>query len=180
MGPSPARLEDALLDFCALLAQPFIFDGDRAQLHGLIRLHDEDERALLSRLDGGRWHNDRVRIRGERLLAGTLGRAYYDFMASENLSAEGLVKASTIPQSTDDSIWFRERNREMHDLLHIVSGYGRKLSIEQTGDCLGERAPEIRVLRAAAVPRPPARVHGELHQIGKPPYLLRSCRFAAG
>jgi len=46
-------------------------------------------------------------------------------MAAENLSAEGLVKASTIPQSTDDIIWFRERNREMHDLLHIVSGYGR-------------------------------------------------------
>jgi ubiquinone biosynthesis protein COQ4 len=59
------------------------------------------------------------------LPAGTLGRAYYDFMAAENLSAEGLVKASTIPQSTDDIIWFRERNREMHDLLHIVSGYGR-------------------------------------------------------
>jgi ubiquinone biosynthesis protein COQ4 len=59
------------------------------------------------------------------LPAGTLGRAYYDFMAAENLSAEGLVKASTIPQSSDDIIWFRERNREMHDLLHIVSGYGR-------------------------------------------------------
>ena len=57
--------------------------------------------------------------------AARLGRAYYDFMAAENLSAEGLVKASTIPQSTDDIIWFRERNREMHDLLHIVSGYGR-------------------------------------------------------
>src|SRR5260370_11711754 len=59
------------------------------------------------------------------LPAGTLGRAYYDFMAAENLSAEGLVKASTIPRSTDDIIWFRERNRETHDLLHIVSGYGR-------------------------------------------------------
>jgi ubiquinone biosynthesis protein COQ4 len=59
------------------------------------------------------------------LPADTLGRAYHDFMASENLSAEGLVEASTIPQSTDDIIWFRERNREMHDLLHIVSRYGR-------------------------------------------------------
>ena len=59
------------------------------------------------------------------LPAGTLGRAYYEFMASENLSAAGLAKVSTIPQSSDDSIWFRERNREMHDLLHIVTGYGR-------------------------------------------------------
>src|SRR5438477_10490459 len=59
------------------------------------------------------------------LPAGTLGRAYYEFMASENLSAAGLAKVSTIPQSSDDSIWFRERNREMHDLLHIVTDYGR-------------------------------------------------------
>jgi len=59
------------------------------------------------------------------LPAGTLGRAYYEFMASENLSAAGLAKVSTIPQSSDDSIWFRERNRETHDLLHVVTGYGR-------------------------------------------------------
>src|SRR5438270_9452653 len=59
------------------------------------------------------------------LPAGTLGRAYYEFMASEHLSAAGLAEVSTIPQSDDDSIWFRERNREMHDLLHIVTGYGR-------------------------------------------------------
>src|SRR5204863_217088 len=59
------------------------------------------------------------------LPAGTLGRAYYEFMASEHLSAAGLAKVSTIPQSSDDSIWFRERNREMHDLLHVVTGYGR-------------------------------------------------------
>src|SRR5438067_9438212 len=59
------------------------------------------------------------------LPAGSLGRAYYEFMASEHLSAAGLAKVSTIPQSSDDSIWFRERNREMHDLLHVVTGYGR-------------------------------------------------------
>ena len=59
------------------------------------------------------------------LPAGTLGPAYYEFMASEHLSAAGLAKVSTIPQSSDDSIWFRERNREMHDLLHVVTGYGR-------------------------------------------------------
>src|SRR5438874_3927083 len=76
-----------------------------------------DRRRLFDRLE------DRASLAA--LPAGTLGRAYYDFMAAENLSAEGLVKASTIPQSTDGIIWFRERNREMHDLLHIVSGYGR-------------------------------------------------------
>jgi ubiquinone biosynthesis protein COQ4 len=59
------------------------------------------------------------------LPTGTLGRAYYEFMESEHLSAAGLAKVSTIPQSDDDSIRFRERNRDMHDLLHIVTGYGR-------------------------------------------------------
>ena len=73
---------------------------------------------------------DRLRDR-ERLTAlapGTLGRAYHEFMATENLSAEGLVEASQfrkklLPQA--DLTLFRERNREMHDLLHVVAGYGR-------------------------------------------------------
>jgi len=59
---------------------------------------------------------------------GTLGRSYYEFMAAENLSAEGLVAASqfreTLPAGEDMTL-FRERSREMHDLLHIVTGYGR-------------------------------------------------------
>lgn len=76
-----------------------------------------DRRRLLDRL------NDRESL--AKLPAGTLGRAYYDFMAAEDLSADGLVAASTIPKSADEQIWFRERTREMHDLLHVVTGYGR-------------------------------------------------------
>ena len=96
------------------------------------------------------------------LPAGTLGRAYYEFMASENLSAEGLAKASTIPQSSDDIIWFRERNREMHDLLHIVTGYGRDplgegclvaFSYAQTGQ-LGFAAIALFVARRISQARP--------------------------
>jgi ubiquinone biosynthesis protein COQ4 len=61
------------------------------------------------------------------LPAGSLGQAYYEFMARENLSAEGLIEASKIqrPASVDELAWFRERNREMHDLLHVTAGYGR-------------------------------------------------------
>jgi ubiquinone biosynthesis protein COQ4 len=59
---------------------------------------------------------------------GTLGRSYHEFMATENLTAEGLVEASrirdTLPLSDDYTV-FRERSRETHDLLHIVTGYGR-------------------------------------------------------
>lgn len=58
---------------------------------------------------------------------GSLGRAYYEFMAAEDLSAEALVELSKVqrPVSDDEITWFRERNREMHDLLHIIAGYGR-------------------------------------------------------
>ena len=78
-----------------------------------------ERRRLLDRL------SDRATLAA--LPAGTLGRAYYEFMASENLSAEGLIEASKItrPLASDDLTLFRERNREMHDLLHVVTGYGR-------------------------------------------------------
>jgi len=78
-----------------------------------------ENRRLLDRL------SDRASL--EALPAGTLGRAYYEFMASENLSAEGLIEASKVtrPPASDDVTLFRERNREMHDLLHVVTGYGR-------------------------------------------------------
>jgi ubiquinone biosynthesis protein COQ4 len=78
-----------------------------------------ENRRLLDRL------NDRASLGA--LPAGTLGRAYYDFMAAENLSAEGLVEMSKITRSpaSDGVTLFRERNREIHDLLHVVTGYGR-------------------------------------------------------
>ena len=79
-----------------------------------------DHRRLLDRL------SDRASLAA--LPAGTLGREYHEFMAAENLSAEGLVEASKVLKrlpAADDLTWFRERNREMHDLLHIATGYGR-------------------------------------------------------
>lgn len=79
-----------------------------------------DHRRLLDRL------SDRATLAA--LPTGTLGRAYWEFMTEESLTAEGLVEASRIPPNAaavDDAIWFRERNREMHDLLHVVTGYGR-------------------------------------------------------
>jgi ubiquinone biosynthesis protein COQ4 len=84
-----------------------------------------DRRRLLDRL------SDRATLAA--LPKGTLGRAYYEFMAAENLSADGLVEASKVLKPADDEVaWFRERTREMHDLQHIITGYGR--------DPLGEAA----------------------------------------
>jgi ubiquinone biosynthesis protein COQ4 len=78
-----------------------------------------ERRQLLEQL------NDRAALAA--LPAGTLGRAYHEFMAAENLSADGLVEASQVLVRTpeDELTLFRERNREMHDLLHIITGYGR-------------------------------------------------------
>jgi ubiquinone biosynthesis protein COQ4 len=80
-------------------------------------------------LDESRRLFDRLSDRSSlaALPKGSLGRAYYDFMASENLSAEGLVEMSKVrrPPAPDGVTLFRERNREMHDLLHVVTGYGR-------------------------------------------------------
>ncbi len=62
-----------------------------------------------------------------RLPEGSLGRAYLAFMQAENLSAAGLVEASEMDaeQLGPDARLFRERMRDMHDLTHVLSGYGR-------------------------------------------------------
>ena len=69
---------------------------------------------------------DRARLRA--LPDGSLGRAYLAFMEEEDLSAQALVQASDswehdpLPPDID---LFRTRMREMHDVSHIVTGYGR-------------------------------------------------------
>ena len=65
-----------------------------------------------------------------KLPAGTLGRAYHDFVYRENLSADGLVEASMTGGSHtrfDDADMRRyaERMREQHDLWHTLTGSGR-------------------------------------------------------
>ena len=63
-----------------------------------------------------------------RLAPGSLGRAYLDFMKEEDLSAEGLVAPSQVWGSealSPDMQLFRERMRDMHDLNHVMTGYGR-------------------------------------------------------
>ena len=79
-----------------------------------------EQRQLLDRL------SDREHLAA--LPPGTLGRTYHEFMAAENLTAEGLVEAAqiraTLPAG-DEFTLFRERSRDTHDLLHVVTGYGR-------------------------------------------------------
>lgn len=66
---------------------------------------------------------------------GSLGQVYCDFMEREGLSAQGLVdefeKFARNHEKFDDQFtWYLNRMRDVHDLLHVLTGYGR--------DALGE------------------------------------------
>ena len=62
--------------------------------------------------------------------AGSLGRAYHDFVYREQLSADGLVEASMVGGShghfgDPDLRRYAERMRDQHDLWHTLTQYGR-------------------------------------------------------
>jgi ubiquinone biosynthesis protein COQ4 len=64
--------------------------------------------------------------------AGSFGRAYADFMDAAGLDAQGLIEAQSRSESDsrwDDTDpgreWFGDRLRDMHDLWHVLTGYGR-------------------------------------------------------
>lgn len=70
-----------------------------------------------------------------RLPEGSLGRAYLEFMTREGLTAQGLVdeyETSGIRREYDNPEMnlFGNRLRDTHDMLHVLTGYGR--------DALGE------------------------------------------
>ena len=65
---------------------------------------------------------------------GSVAHAYCDFMESEGLSAAGLVAESAKmgrPRFDDQIQWYGDRLRDTHDMLHVLTGYGR--------DALGEQ-----------------------------------------
>ncbi|WP_084400060.1 Coq4 family protein [Henriciella aquimarina] len=68
---------------------------------------------------------------------GSVGRTYAEFMEREGLSAAGLVAESEKRPAAwreieDDLLWYGNRLRDTHDMMHILTGYGR--------DALGEAA----------------------------------------
>ena len=67
----------------------------------------------------------------ESFAPGTVGAAYAEFTSRENISAEGLAAESRKgmdPQAIDmrhPIAWYGRRIRDVHDLWHILTGYGR-------------------------------------------------------
>ncbi len=69
-----------------------------------------------------------------KLPEGSVAHAYCDFMESEGLTAAGLVEESEKagrPTWPDLVQWYGWRQRDTHDLMHVLTGYGR--------DALGEQ-----------------------------------------
>jgi len=93
---------------------------------------------LLSSVSGGEIAAERIELLPilsdraflESLPAGSVGAAYLQFITRENISAEGLAAESRKDQAVEvDSrhplAWYGRRLRDIHDLWHILSGYGR-------------------------------------------------------
>jgi ubiquinone biosynthesis protein COQ4 len=61
----------------------------------------------------------------------TLGHAIGTFYATEEISAQGLKDASEAAggrQATNtDFDWFARRSRDLHDVFHVLTGYGRDI-----------------------------------------------------
>lgn len=104
----------------------------------------QDFHRLLETQHGGRIAYERVEL-AERLgdeawratfPAGSVGEAYANFLAVEHLSPQGLVDEShkgIAPEELDQRhpyAWFFRRVRDLHDVWHVLTGYGR--------DTLGE------------------------------------------
>jgi ubiquinone biosynthesis protein COQ4 len=72
-----------------------------------------------------------------KLPAGSLAHAYCDFMEREGLTAQGLVDeferfaGKFEVRFRDQAEWYFNRMRDTHDMLHVLTGFGR--------DALGEQ-----------------------------------------
>jgi ubiquinone biosynthesis protein COQ4 len=66
-----------------------------------------------------------------RLPEGSFGRAYLDVMEKSGYGADGLLEASRLAAGLEEILpgadrqWFIERSGCIHDLLHVLTGYGQ-------------------------------------------------------
>lgn len=92
---------------------------------------------LLTTHDGGRIAYEHVEL-ADRLMDeawldalpdGSVGASYRAFVRAERLSAEGLANVSRQRLSQIEQAhpyaWFGRRTRDIHDVWHVLTGYGR-------------------------------------------------------
>lgn len=135
--------------------------------------------------------DDHVALR--RLPQDTVAHAYCDFMESEGLSAAGLVAESEKmgrPKYDDLVEWYGFRQRDTHDLMHVLTGYGRDALGEQCvllfthgqqpapGHLLLGYAGAYNIVKTVRSRAPVWRAVREAHRLGKacPPLIALSIR----
>ena len=76
----------------------------------------------------------RAMLGGDRLALatmpdGSLGRAYHDFMSAHGFSVDGMAElgqAGGARPRSDVEKWFVDRMNTLHDVRHVVAGYGQE------------------------------------------------------
>lgn len=124
---------------------------------------------------------------------GSVAHAYCDFMEAEGLTAAGLVAEAEKmgrPHYGDLIEWFGWRQRDTHDLMHVLTGYGRDALGEQCvllfthgqspshGHLLLGYAGAFNILKAVASRAPVLRAIQEAKRLGRrcPPLVELSIR----
>jgi ubiquinone biosynthesis protein COQ4 len=138
----PARPKTDWLRAIRSLRRLFADKEDTAQVFEIMRALNGASTArgyhrLLATAEGGRIAYERVEF-AHRLMdgawldslpQGSVGAAYRDFVRSERLSAEGLAEVSRQGLSKIEEphpyAWFGRRTRDVHDIWHVLTGYGR-------------------------------------------------------
>lgn len=124
---------------------------------------------------------------------GSVAHAYCDFMEREGLTAAGLVAEADKmgrPRYRDLIEWFGWRQRDIHDLIHVLTGYGRDALGEQCvllfthgqspsqGHLLLGYAGAVNIRRAVRSRAPVLRAVQEARRMGRrcPPLVELSIR----
>jgi ubiquinone biosynthesis protein COQ4 len=101
------------------------------------RSNARNYRRLLASREGGRIAYERAELAPklmddawlDTLPAGSVGAAYREFVRAQRFSAEGLAEVSRQSLSTIEQphpyAWFGRRTRDLHDVWHVLTGYGR-------------------------------------------------------
>ena len=124
---------------------------------------------------------------------GSVAHAYCDFMEREGLTAAGLVEEADKmgrPRYGDLIEWYGFRQRDTHDLMHVLTGFGRDALGEQCvllfthgqspshGHLLLGYAGAVNIKKRVKSRAPVMRAVREAHRVGKncPPLVQLSIR----
>ncbi|MDP4918181.1 MAG: ubiquinone biosynthesis protein COQ4 [Haliea sp.] len=117
---NPDATEEVFRIIQALKGNSLTQAVQRLREHAMGRILLESKPRILPVLCNRSWLRD--------LPEGTVGRAYLALMEQQNISAEGLVAASASDARhaglTEDEQWLADRLRDIHDLQHVLTGYG--------------------------------------------------------